>query len=490
MMFVRGEKSSLQHWVGGFGKPLRAAIEKRFRIDITGCSLPGLFGTALYALLASACSGAGPAVIAATASASAQPSTAQSSTAQPATAPLRSSMASLNNRLIMGYQGWFGCPGDFDGNTQWVHWFTGEPAADHLLVDMLPATDGLAPDDLCDTGLITQNGAPLRLFSSQNANVVDWHFQLMAQQGVGAVALERFVIQLNDDVQKRRVDNVLRNVIQAAEDTGVPFFISYDVSGADPATVVQTIRQDWRYLAAQFGLTSSKAYLQDNGKPVLELWGFGFVENPGAADEVQLLSADLKAGNDGLQSVTLVGGIPSDWRTLQGDSKTDSAWMSVYLGYDVLSPWMVGRFDSESAASRYYDQTIAPDRALAQSMGLRYLPVIFPGFSRYNLMLSLGDPSQAIVNQIPRNCGNFIWQQSYLLLSHGVDMAYGAMFDELDEGTAVLPAESAKAGFPVDAQGVYLDEDGCTLPSDWYVTVMGRIASNFTAGTVPSLPLR
>jgi len=68
-------------------------------------------------------------------------------------------------------------------------------------------------------------------------------------------------------------------------------------------------------------------------------------------------------------------------------------------------------------------------------------------------------------------------------------MAYGAMFDEFDEGTAVLPAESTKAGFPSGVQAVYLDEDGCTLPSDWYVTVMGRIARNFIAGTVPSLPL-
>jgi hypothetical protein len=434
----------------------------------------------LCALLASACSGGGPPVIAAT---------ARSAASAPA-APLPSSNAGLNNRLVMGYQGWFGCPGDFDGNALWVHWFTGAPAANHLLVDMLPATDGLAIDDLCDTGLVKQNGAPLRLFSSQNANVVDWHFGLMAQQGVGAVALQRFVVELNDDGHKRRVDNVLRNVIHAAEGAGLPFFLSYDVSGADPATVVQTIRQDWRYLAAQFGLTSSKAYLQDSGKPVLELWGFGFVDRPGTADEVLLLAADLEAGNDGLQSATLIGGIPSKWRTLQGDSKTDAAWTAVYLAYNVLSPWMVGRFDSEDSASLFYDQTIAPDLALVQSLGLRYLPVIFPGFSHYNLMLALGDPAQAIVNQIPRNCGNFIWQQSYLLLSHGVDKAYGAMFDELDEGTAVLPAESTKAGFPPDSQGVYLDEDGCMLASDWYVTVMGRIARNFAAGTVPSLPLQ
>src|ERR1700736_4244058 len=143
----------------------------------------------------------------------------------------------LNHRLVMGYQGWFGCPGDFDGNTRWVHWFTDVPASDALLVDMLPATDALPAADLCDTGLIAQNGAPLRLFSSQNENVVDWHFRLMAQHGVGAVALERFVVELQDAAHKRRVDHVLKNVIRAAARNSLPFFLSYDVSGADPATV-------------------------------------------------------------------------------------------------------------------------------------------------------------------------------------------------------------------------------------------------------------
>jgi hypothetical protein len=105
-----------------------------------------------------------------------------------------------------------------------VHWFTDVPASDALLVDMLPATDALPAADLCDTGLITQNGAPLRLFSSQNENVVDWHFRLMAQHGVGAVALERFVVELQDPAHKRRVDHVLQSVIRAAARNSLPFF--------------------------------------------------------------------------------------------------------------------------------------------------------------------------------------------------------------------------------------------------------------------------
>jgi len=76
------------------------------------------------------------------------------------------------------------------------------------------------------------------------------------------------------------------------------------------------------------------------------------------------------------------------------------------------------------------------------------------------------------------------------LLSHGIDQTYGAMFDELDEGTAFLPAQATQSGFPVGAQGVSLDQDGCRLASDWYVTLMGRMAANFNNGSVPTLPLQ
>jgi hypothetical protein len=266
----------------------------------------------------------------------------------------------------------------------------------------------------------------------------------------------------------------------------VPFYITYDVSGANPATVSQAIRDDWQYLDAGLSLTASANYLHDSGKPLLELWGFGFTQHPGTPQEVAALIADLKAGRRGLKAVTLIGGVPANWRTLQGDAQTDPAWGPVYLGYDVLSPWTVGRYVDEPGAQAFYSASTAPDLIAAQANGTRVLPVIFPGFSWYNLMTSLGQPQNAIVNQIPRNCGNFFWFQSHLLLSNGVDMAYGAMFDELDESTAMLPALPLSAEFPSATRGVYLDMDGCTLPANWYVNVMGQVADNFHTQTVPT----
>ena len=60
------------------------------------------------------------------------------------------------------------------------------------------------------------------------------------------------------------------------------------------------------------------------------------------------------------------------------------------------------------------------------------MPVIFPGFSWHNLKATLP------LNQIPRNGGTFYWRQVYNAISAGCTMLYGAMFDEVDEGTAMF----------------------------------------------------
>jgi hypothetical protein len=73
----------------------------------------------------------------------------------------------LKGRLIVGYQGWFGCPGDYAGNTQWQHWFfKNTPDVDHLSVDLLPSLYQFGPNDLCDTGLRRPDGSPIRLYSA------------------------------------------------------------------------------------------------------------------------------------------------------------------------------------------------------------------------------------------------------------------------------------------------------------------------------------
>jgi len=394
-----------------------------------------------------------------------------------ATAGQLDSANGLTGRLVVGYQGWFGCPNDYEDNKVWQHWFVNGVRPEHLTVDLLPSVRGFKPEDLCDTGLPRSDGnGTIKLFSSQNPNVVLMHFRWMRDHGIDGAAVERFVVALSDPITRRRSDHVLKNVQAAAQASGRVFFVVYDISGADPKTVTDDIRQDWRHLVNDLKLTDSPAYLRDHGKPVLELWGFGFSGRPGEADEAAALIEDLKNGRNNSAAATLIGGVPTNWRTLTGDSKPDAAWAQVYRSYDVISPWSVGRFKDNVGADAFVRNYIKPDLAETRRLGLGYMPVIFPGFSWYNLMTNRNKPEQAVLNQIPRRCGQFFWEQVSNLLDERVDMLYAAMFDEADEGTALFPVETRKDKLPAGANVVYLNHDGCSLPDDWYMRVTGEAA--------------
>jgi hypothetical protein len=392
----------------------------------------------------------------------------------------------LDGKLIVGYQGWFGCPKDFEDNNAWQHWFVKDVRPEYLTVDLLPSVREIKPEDLCDTGLARSDGqGTIKLFSSQNPNVVGTHFRWMRDYGIAGAAAQRFISEMSRPEKKRRSDHVLKNIRAAAEANDRVFFVTYDVSGANPGTVTDDIRRDWRHLTSELKLVESKAYLRDRGKPVLELWGFGVGDRPGAPAQVLALIEDLKNGRDGLAAVTVIGGVPSRWRTLTADSKTDPLWAKVYRAYDVISPWTVGRFADEAGADAWLRDMVMPDLEETRKLGIGYMPVVFPGFSWYNLMTNRNKPDQAVLNRIPRRCGKFLWRQVSNLLDAHVTMLYAAMFDEVDEGTALFPAETRKDRLPAGASMVFLNQDGCALPDDWYLRVTAEAARMLESHALP-----
>jgi hypothetical protein len=393
----------------------------------------------------------------------------------------------ITGRLIVGYQGWFGCPGDYEGNARWYRWFRRDASPSQLMVDLVPSQHDLSSRDVCDTGLLNADGTPLRVYSAQNPHVVDAHFRWMQQHGIDGAALQRFVLELDDPVEKERRDHVIANVRAAAEASGRVFFITYDISGEGPNSVeaVAKVRDDWRHLVDDLGVTQSSAYLKDHGKPVLEIWGFGFNDRAGEPGEVAALIRDLKNGGDGMQAAYLMGGVPSRWRTLSGSSKADPAWAAIYRSYDALSPWSVGRFGDDAGADAYLNDVVLADLQETSRLGIAYMPVTFPGFSWRNQMINKSLPDIAIFNQIPRRCGDFLWHQYANLLGAGVQSVYGAMFDEFDEGTALAPAQTSILGVPVTTPVVVLDQEGCSLPDDWYLRVTGKAADYLRSGTAP-----
>src|SRR5260370_12642729 len=61
----------------------------------------------------------------------------------------------------------------------------------------------------------------------------------------------------------------------AAQQYGRVFAIEYDISGANPATLLSTLQQDWSYLVNTLQVTRNPRYLHDNGKAVVSAGGIG-----------------------------------------------------------------------------------------------------------------------------------------------------------------------------------------------------------------------
>ena len=335
--------------------------------------------------------------------------------------------STLNRKLMMGYQGWFSCPQDGSQPNRWVHWFRSQtPVATNVTVDFWPDVSELDPDELFATGMTLTNGSPAQVYSAFKQKTVVRHFRWMKDNHLDGVFLQRFSSELSDPAFFSLRNQVLANVRAGAETYGRVFAVMYDISGQPASTLVSTLTNDWANLANTLQITNSPRYVRHNGKPVLAIWGFGFTDRPGTPPEAQTVIDYFKAAG-----LTVMGGVPTYWRTLNNDSQTNTAWAAVYRSFDIISPWSVGRYSTIAGATNFAQSLIVPDLADANAHGLGYMPVIFPGFSWHNL-------NAGPLNQIPRNGGTFYWQQAYDAIAAGCTMIYGAMFDEMDEGTAML----------------------------------------------------
>ncbi|MCX6924174.1 MAG: hypothetical protein NT154_13330 [Verrucomicrobia bacterium] len=94
--------------------------------------------------------------------------------------------------------------------------------------------------------------------------------------------------------------------------------------------------------------------------------------------------------------------------------------------------------------------------------GMLWLPVIYSGFSWDNLKKL--PPGRSL---IPRCGGKFLWEQFHALSKLGVDSVCVAMFDEVDEGTAIFKVTNTPP-----TQGHYVTYEG--FPSDWYLRLVGE----------------
>ncbi|MFC7586110.1 glycoside hydrolase family 71/99-like protein [Nonomuraea antimicrobica] len=285
----------------------------------------------------------------------------------------RNANPTLKNKVYAGYQGWFSAPGDGSPLNAWRHWAGTQPSPGNQTFELYPDMTQYPASAKFPTGYAPLgNGQPATLFSSYPAEVVDRHFAWMNQYGIDGAALQRFGSDISVPDAPRAVvrNSIATKARAAAEKYGRGFYVEYDVSGLTDANLEQVLKDDWtNVITGTLRLTDSPAYAKGNGKPVVEIWGLGFTNRPGTAEQAERVVRWFKD-----QGLYVVGGVPRGWRT---DAGAKPGFAPVYRAFDMLSPWMVGS-TADTAPQ------IADDLAALSATGQDYLPVIYPGFAWSN----------------------------------------------------------------------------------------------------------
>lgn len=375
--------------------------------------------------------------------------------------------STLNNKVMAGYQGWFAAEGDGSG-VGWRHWGRGsnKPGPDAVTIDYWPDMREYEADELFNTNFTYPEGSNAGLYSAYTPKTVDRHVKWMKDYGIDGVFVQRFIGNTLTILELR--DQVLQNVRFSSEKYGRVFANMYDVSGGNPATIVENIIDDWKHLVDDLKITESPNYLYHKGRPLLSIWGLGHREEFTANQARQIIKW-LTEDAPERYLVTLKGGIDNKWQS------HSSEWQEIYESFDVISPWAVGRYKDNVGADNFRQTYIEPDLAKTQSKNIDYMPVVFPGFSWFNNKPFKDDGvTPNVLNATPRNGGNFFWHQIYNAIDAGCNMVYVAMFDEVDEGTAIYKLAENTDQTPVETAFVTLDMDGYDLPSDWYLRLTGE----------------
>ncbi|NCY20495.1 hypothetical protein EBX31_00880 [bacterium] len=403
----------------------------------------------------------------------------------------------LTGKVMCGYQGWFTAP--ITGDSRWIHWGGFRAGDDHaspdgtnLLTDMYPDMREFDADELIPTAMTIGSGsagAAAPLYSGSNPKTVRRHVRWMQEYGIDGVFAQRFIHEhMGEDTSyKQQLNKTLWSIKNGCQEYGRVFAVMYDISGpADDDLWVTALKNDWMALVDQ-GLTTGGRYLQQNGKPIVAIWGPGFTDRIPANPATALALINwFKSEAPAKYRASVMGGVPGQWRTLNGDSRTDTAWGDVYRAYDVISPWTVGRYNNNAQIDTWKTSRVVPDIVAAVAAGRAYGTVVWPGFSWKNL-------NNGTLNQIPRNGGAFYWRQIYNACAAGTTFIYVAMFDEVNEGTAITKVAENAAQAPNQGSWVNMDADGTALPSDWYLRLtyeagrMLRDPATLTA-TLPTAP--
>lgn len=374
--------------------------------------------------------------------------------------------SSYKGLVMTGYQGWFNTPNDGMG-MGWTHYLLQnvfEPGC--CSIDFWPEMDEYEKKYL--TSFSFQNGNGAYVFSSADYSTTDLHFKWMQEYGIDGIFLQRFLSATRNETNKAHRAQVTENVIRASKRYDRAWCMMYDI-GDETAAEICDLAIDWAEIEAQYGISDLERnpnYLYHNGKPLLAIYGVGFStkEDDGSFISSELL--EVLESNGIFEKYSIMLGTPYYWESMSGDATDDPGFHELIKRCDIILPWAVGRYKDEN-----YDEgetsKIAGNLAWCRENGVDYAQLIFPGFSWGNLKLD-----HTIYDASPRNSGDFMWHQIWGAYTQGVEMYYMAMFDEVDEGTAIFKCLHQE-DVPMNGDGKFVGYDS-DIKSDHYLWLAGE----------------
>jgi hypothetical protein len=387
---------------------------------------------------------------------------------------------SISGHIFCGYQGWFRTPDD-GTMVGWQHYSqNGKFEPGSCAIDLWPDVSELDPRLQVPTSFHFPSGANACVFSSVHPGVMAMHFRWMRDYDIDGVFLQRFISATKRKAIKPSMDAITRNCMACAAAEHRDWALMYDLSGT---TKAQDVIDDWKYLTTVLGVASAKdsGYLDYRGKPLVGLWGLGVRGRSLSLQEWEKLLIFFKKDAFAGRGCSILLGIPAFWRAMTGDSICDKQLPGLVAMADIISPWTVGRVADESKLPAFANAVIKGDVAWCKAHSIEYMPVVFPGFSWRNLSQSRG--VSVPLNGIPRNRGRFFWKQFQTYYAAGARSFYIAMFDEVDEGTAIFKCVTT----PPVGMSQFVAEPG--LPNDYYLQMAKAARRSLTAGSFARSPI-
>lgn len=364
---------------------------------------------------------------------------------------------SYKGLAMAGYQGWFSCPGD-GADRGWYH-YVGRNGfrPGSCTIDMWPDVSEYYRQ--YKTEFSFADGTPAYVMSEYDESTVETHFRWMREYGIDGVFVQRFVAEIKRPKSYNQLNKVWHSAVNAANANNRAISIMYDLSGMHPGDE-ELVLKDIDTIAQKYDIGAridNPSYLYHNGKPLVAVWGVGFDDNRryGFKEAEYIIDALKERG------YSILIGVPTRWRELTGDTLGDEELHRLIRKCDVVMPWFVGRYNEKTF--RRYEKVVKEDMEWCRKNSVDYAPLAFPGFSWKNMHKDSAP--------ISRNKGSFYWKQLSSHIAQGAEMLYLAMFDEIDEGTALF---KCAVDVPV-GESYFLPVDK-ELGSDHYLILSGKAA--------------